>query len=245
MHLPGRNYRQGLTGNGVRTLHSELAVLGYGIPSMEWEDSYFGPGTRTAVVQFQVGHGLRAAGDVDAATAVVSSAAMLVGIPRLVVLEPSEHAGEVLVLSRPEMVIRRSNMAGLVLDDRYPRGRQALVLVDRGEVTIRDLNSTGRTFVNDERLVGLRALQPGDLVRFCPVRCRQGACNRRYRDAAASSAGRPSAPGGSSLCRSAARPLGPPGREAVDGSTRMVTRTVSGTPAVSSLAMRLVTRRGQ
>ena len=77
------------------------------------------------------------------------------GAPRLVVTEPAGQAGLVLSLSAPEMVIGHSETADLILEDRFVSRRHALVTVEgSGTVTIRDLNSTGGTFVNGERLAG-------------------------------------------------------------------------------------------
>src|SRR5215469_11753256 len=88
----------------------------------------------------------------------------------LVVISPAELAGLTLSLSQPELVIGHSDTADLILDDRYVSRRHALVTVDPdGRVTLRDLNSTGGTFVNDERLTGPRVLEPGDLVRFADL----------------------------------------------------------------------------
>ena len=51
--------------------------------------------------------------------------------------------------------------------------RHALVTTDAsGTVTILDLNSTGGTFVNDERIDEPRVLQPGDVVRFADLSAR-------------------------------------------------------------------------
>ena len=87
--------------------------------------------------------------------------------PRLIVTEPAEHGGLVFALSRSQMVIGNSDTADLVLDDRFVSRRHALIAVDHSrQVTIQDLNSTGGTFVNDERLTGPHVLQPGDRVRF-------------------------------------------------------------------------------
>ena len=81
--------------------------------------------------------------------------------PRLVVTEPSELAGTVLAFDQSQLVIGHSDTADLVLEDRFVSRRHALVTVDSaGQVTIRDLNSLGGTFVNDERLAGPRVFQP-------------------------------------------------------------------------------------
>ena len=91
-------------------------------------------------------------------------------VPQLVVTHPPGRQGLVLVLSRPEMVIGHSETAGLTLDDSHESRRHALIrIADSGLVIIRDLNSAGGTFVNDERLEAPRVLQPGDLVRFADI----------------------------------------------------------------------------
>jgi len=89
------------------------------------------------------------------------------GAPQLVVTEPAEQAGLVLSLSAAELVIGHSDTADLILEDRFVIRRHALITVSHsGTVTIRDLNSTGGTFVNGVRLSGPRVLNPGDLVQF-------------------------------------------------------------------------------
>ena len=91
-------------------------------------------------------------------------------VPRLIVMHPPELQGLVLPLSRPELVIGHSDTADLVLEDQFVSRRHALVTVDpAGQVTIRDLNSTSGTFVNDERLEGPRVLRAGDTVRFADL----------------------------------------------------------------------------
>jgi len=92
-----------------------------------------------------------------------------VSLPRLVIVQPAERAG-ILLLSGPQLVIGHSESADLVIEDQYVSGRHALVTVDElGQVTIRDLNSTGGTFVNGEQVTGGRVLEPGDEVRLADV----------------------------------------------------------------------------
>ena len=93
--------------------------------------------------------------------------------PRLVITDPEDHLGQILSLSMPEMIIGHSDTADLILEDRFVSRRHALVTVDPGgAVTILDLNSTGGTFVNEERLTGPRGLEPGDIVRFADLQAR-------------------------------------------------------------------------
>ncbi len=93
--------------------------------------------------------------------------------PRLIVSEPPDQVGLVLSLSAPQMVIGHSDTADLILEDRFVSRRHALVITDAsGAVTILDLNSTGGTFVNDERIDEPRVLQPADVVRFADLSAR-------------------------------------------------------------------------
>ena len=73
MNLQGRSLTQGLTGADVTELHGELTQLGYSIPAAETGATSFGPGTLSAVQQFQTDNGLTANGTVDAATAAALS----------------------------------------------------------------------------------------------------------------------------------------------------------------------------
>jgi pSer/pThr/pTyr-binding forkhead associated (FHA) protein len=170
MDLQGRDLRHGLTGDDVYVLQVELAVLGYAIPADEQASSLFGEVTFEAVRQFQAARGLPSTGIVDIATAAALSAATLVGAPRLVVLEPAETAGEVLVLSRPEMVVGQADPADLIVGHRSVSLRHARLTVEAtGRVTIQDLGSAGGTFVNEEWLEQPRVLHEGDLVRFADL----------------------------------------------------------------------------
>ena len=78
--------------------------------------------------------------------------------PRLIVIQPQEIKDLVLSLTRPEMIVGQSDVADLVLDIRYVSRLHALITIaTSGSVTIHDLNSTGGTFVNDERIAVPRA----------------------------------------------------------------------------------------
>jgi hypothetical protein len=91
-------------------------------------------------------------------------------IPRLVITDPPDQRGLTLSFSRAETVVGHSDTADLLLNDRFVSRRHALVTVHpSGEVSILDLNSTGGTFVNEERLDGPRVLRPGDTVRFADL----------------------------------------------------------------------------
>jgi pSer/pThr/pTyr-binding forkhead associated (FHA) protein len=92
------------------------------------------------------------------------------GPPRLIVTQPAELAGQVLSLSAPQQVIGHSETASIFLEDRFVSRRHAVVTIDlAGQVTITDLNSTGGTFVNGERLTGPWVLADGDEVRFADL----------------------------------------------------------------------------
>ena len=104
-------------------------------------------------------------------------------VSRLVVTQPEHLAGRVLPLSPPEVVIGHSDTADVSLPDEFVSRRHALVTVDdSGTATIRDLNSTGGTFVNGERIDAPRILQPGDTVGLADV-------ETRYEPAASARAG--------------------------------------------------------
>jgi glycosidase len=59
------NLKAGSFGDEVRDLHRKLAKHGFEIPPSEVERSFFGPGTRNAVVQWQRNHGLPITGIVE------------------------------------------------------------------------------------------------------------------------------------------------------------------------------------
>ncbi|MBV7363109.1 FHA domain-containing protein [Actinomycetaceae bacterium TAE3-ERU4] len=73
-------------------------------------------------------------------------------------------AGTSLPLGSAPVVIGRSPSCTLVLDDNYASGRHARLFPDKHSWWLEDLDSTNGTFMDDERVVQARPLQPG--IRF-------------------------------------------------------------------------------
>jgi hypothetical protein len=170
---------------------------------------------------------------------------------RLVITEPAGHAGRVLPLSGTEMTIGHSGTADIVVDDPYLSRRHALLSVDGGEVSVHDLNSTGGTFVNEERVDGSRVLRSGDQVRFAdlvavfeagtadaaapPTRpTPQYAGTGPPRDTEAEATAPPAGPGPDSADPGAAGTGSPPGADSEYESLSAVLAAVYGGPAAGS-----------
>jgi transcriptional regulator with XRE-family HTH domain len=69
MILQGRNLQQGLTGDDIQLLQSELTLLNFTIPVTERQPTLFGPGTLQIVQNLQKTHNLPITGIVDPVTA--------------------------------------------------------------------------------------------------------------------------------------------------------------------------------
>jgi hypothetical protein len=54
MIIQGRNLQQGLIGDDVRLLHTELALLNLAVPDNERSGAQFGPATLAVIQQFQI-----------------------------------------------------------------------------------------------------------------------------------------------------------------------------------------------
>lgn len=88
MNLQGRNLQQDFSGDDVRLLHAELALLHFVIPDNERQGALFGPGTLAAVQDFQKQHTLPISGIVDSVTAAAINAAvnaLSTGSPQLTI----------------------------------------------------------------------------------------------------------------------------------------------------------------
>jgi peptidoglycan hydrolase-like protein with peptidoglycan-binding domain len=69
MNIQGRNLQQGLTGDDVRLLHTELVLLNLAIPDNERQAALFGPVTARVIQELQKKHNFPITGIVDAVTA--------------------------------------------------------------------------------------------------------------------------------------------------------------------------------
>ena len=69
-------------------------------------------------------------------------------------------------LSKAEMVIGRAPSVDIVIAQTAVSGRHALITQQAGQYTIEDLNSTNGTFINGQRLMGRKTLNPGDEIRL-------------------------------------------------------------------------------
>jgi Putative peptidoglycan binding domain/Salmonella virulence plasmid 28.1kDa A protein len=91
-----RELRVGAFGEGVSSVHSRLAALGYEAPASEVEREFFGPGTRQAVQAYQDANGLAPTGEVDQPTHAAIEASLTSpapATPRNGPTTSSEHEG--------------------------------------------------------------------------------------------------------------------------------------------------------
>jgi pSer/pThr/pTyr-binding forkhead associated (FHA) protein len=77
--------------------------------------------------------------------------------------------GQQVDLAAPRVLVGRSPACDAVLDDPTVSRQHALLLRAGGEVTVRDLGSTGGTTVNGEPVLDHRVLRHGDLLGFAGV----------------------------------------------------------------------------
>lgn len=70
-----------------------------------------------------------------------------------------------------ELVVGRSGTVPLLAEDEEASRKHARFFVEQdGKLRVEDLNSANGTFVNEERIVGIRELNPADLVRLGKTR---------------------------------------------------------------------------
>lgn len=75
-----------------------------------------------------------------------------------------ESAGKLFPLNRPELVIGRSPNADIRINEKAVSHNHARLTMDNGVCTLRDLESTNGTFVNNELIAGSVRLRGGDAV---------------------------------------------------------------------------------
>jgi pSer/pThr/pTyr-binding forkhead associated (FHA) protein len=75
-----------------------------------------------------------------------------------------ESAGKLFPLNKPELVIGRSPSADIRINEKAVSHNHARLSMDNGVCTVRDLESTNGTFVNNELIAGPVRLRGGDAV---------------------------------------------------------------------------------
>jgi uncharacterized protein involved in exopolysaccharide biosynthesis len=75
-----------------------------------------------------------------------------------------ENAGKLFPLSKPELLIGRSPNADIRINEKAVSHNHARLQLENGSCTLRDLESTNGTFVNNELIAGSVRLRGGDAV---------------------------------------------------------------------------------
>jgi uncharacterized protein involved in exopolysaccharide biosynthesis len=75
-----------------------------------------------------------------------------------------ESAGKLFPLNKPELIIGRSPSADIRINEKAVSHNHARLAMDNGVCTLRDLESTNGTFVNNELIAGPVRLRGGDAV---------------------------------------------------------------------------------
>src|SRR4051812_11647946 len=75
-----------------------------------------------------------------------------------------ESAGKLFPLNKPELVVGRSPNADIRINEKAVSHNHARLSMDNGTCTLRDLESTNGTFVNNELIAGPVRLRGGDAV---------------------------------------------------------------------------------
>jgi len=75
-----------------------------------------------------------------------------------------DNAGKLFPLNKPELIIGRSPNADIRINEKAVSHNHARLQIDNGSCTLRDLESTNGTFVNNELISGAIRLRGGDAV---------------------------------------------------------------------------------
>lgn len=87
----------------------------------------------------------------------------------LVVLSQGGQHGKKIPITLPQFLIGRDHHCHLRPVSTLVSKRHCAFKVTQSQVIIQDLNSTNGTFVNDERLIGSRVLNDGDIIKLGPL----------------------------------------------------------------------------
>lgn len=91
---------------------------------------------------------------------------------QITVLAPASHQNRRYPLGEDDLLVGRAEACDLRFDDPYLSRVHAKLERRAGRVTVRDLGSSGGTWVNDDRIDGVAALHDGDVVTMGQVRLR-------------------------------------------------------------------------
>jgi FHA domain len=93
-------------------------------------------------------------------------------VPHLVVLAPDNERGRRIDLNRDDLLVGRGDGCDVRFDDPFVSRTHARLQRHGQAVYLRDLGSSGGTFVNGAASSGARELRNGDIVRFAHVELR-------------------------------------------------------------------------
>jgi hypothetical protein len=85
---------------------------------------------------------------------------------RLVVLEPKAARGQAYKLDREITIGRDTNCTITILDDTFVSSLHARVFDHEGQPVLEDLGSTNGSYLNGNKVAGVKLLHPGDRVQI-------------------------------------------------------------------------------
>ena len=76
------------------------------------------------------------------------------------------NSGEEFELCSPQVTLGRDIKSDIVLRHGYPSRHHALIIINDGDISIKDLNSTNGTIVNNRKIQQATILTEGDVIQF-------------------------------------------------------------------------------